>query len=131
MPLIAGILIEVVVPTALVSRTWLRHAVGWPLLAAAVLLGGWAVRTVGRLDISNATRLVSAGPYAHSRHPMYVAWALGYLGVAAIVNSVWVLLILPAGLAALHLVVLREERDLEERFGDEFTHYAARVRRYL
>ncbi|MQB02287.1 MAG: isoprenylcysteine carboxylmethyltransferase family protein, partial [Actinobacteria bacterium] len=109
----------------------LRHAVGWPLLGAAILLGGWAVRTVGEIDISNPPKLLTNGPYAHGRHPMYLAWVIGYLGIALVVNSVWPFVLFPAGLLATHLVVQREERDLEKRFGEEFTAYAARVRRYL
>lgn len=130
-PLIAGMLIHVVAPIRLLSGSWLRHAVGWPLLGAAVLLGGWALRTVGQIDILNAPKLLTSGPYAHARHPMYLAWIVGYLGIALVVNSVWPLVLLPAGLLATHLVVRREERDLEKRFGEEFTAYAARVRRFL
>jgi protein-S-isoprenylcysteine O-methyltransferase Ste14 len=131
LPLVAGMLIHVVEPATLLSGTWLRHALGWPLLGAAVLLAGWAVRTVGKIDISKAPKLLTSGPYAHARHPMYLAWIVGYLGVALEVNSVWPFVLLPAGLLATHLVVRREEHDLEKRFGDAFTAYAARVRRYL
>jgi protein-S-isoprenylcysteine O-methyltransferase Ste14 len=130
-PLIAGVLIDVVAPTRLPSGSWLRHGVGWPLLGAAALLGGWAVRTVGEFDISKAPKLLTSGPYAHARHPMYLAWVIGYLGVVLVVNSVWSLVLLPAGLLATHFVVRREERDLEKRFGEEFTAYAASVPRYL
>jgi protein-S-isoprenylcysteine O-methyltransferase Ste14 len=130
-PLIAGMLFHAVAPISLLSGSWLRHGVGWPLLGAAVLLGGWAVRTVGQTDISNAPQLVTSGPYAHGRHPMYLAWIVGYLGITLMVNSLWPLMTLPPGLVATHLVVRSEERDLEKRFGEEFTAYAANVRRYL
>jgi protein-S-isoprenylcysteine O-methyltransferase Ste14 len=130
-PLLAGMLVHVAAPTNLLSGSWLRHAVGWPLLGVAVMLGGWAVRTVGEVDISNAPKLLTSGPYAYFRHPMYLAWIVGYLGIGLIVNSVWPLVFLPAGLLATHIVVRREERDLETRFGKEFTSYTARVRRYF
>ncbi len=130
-PLIAGILMHIAAPTRLLPGSWARHAFGWLLFVVAALLGGWAVRTVGQLEISNSTKLVSTGPYAHSRHPMYVAWAVGYLGVALIMNALWPLVFLPAGLIATHLVILREERQLENRYGEDFIRYTNRVRRYF
>lgn len=130
-PLGAGLLVHVAAPSKLLSAPWFGHAVGWPLVGVAVLVGAWTVRTVGRIDISDAPKLLTNGPYAYVRNPMYLAWIVGYLGIALVVNSVWPLVLMPAGLLATHVVVRREERNLERRFGEEFNAYAARVRRYL
>ena len=63
---------------------------------------------------------------------MYVGWGLIYLGVALIVNSVWILVLFPLVIAAIHFLdILKEEQRLKEQFGDEYLDYQSRVRRYL
>ena len=62
---------------------------------------------------------------------MYVAWTLGYVGVALVADAAWPLLLLPVVLAATDVVVRREERSLERRFGAAYRSYRASVRRYL
>jgi protein-S-isoprenylcysteine O-methyltransferase Ste14 len=79
-----------------------------------------------------SSALVTTGPYRFSRNPMYVGLTLLYAGVAIWVNTVWPLLFLPVILIVLHYgVVVREEAYLERTFGDEYRHYARRVRRWL
>jgi protein-S-isoprenylcysteine O-methyltransferase Ste14 len=89
------------------------------------------VRAAAGVDLERPDQLVDSGPYAHSRNPMYVAWTLGYLGVALIAGTAWPLLLLPVVLAVTQIAVLREERSLERRFGDAYRTYKASVRRYL
>ena len=62
---------------------------------------------------------------------MYVAWTLGYAGVALVSGTAWPLLLLPAVLVVTQVVIMREERSLERRFGDAYRSYKASVRRYL
>ena len=62
---------------------------------------------------------------------MYVAWTLGYVGVTLVAGTAWALLLLPLVLVVTHVVVLREERSLERRFGDAYRSYKTSVRRYL
>jgi protein-S-isoprenylcysteine O-methyltransferase Ste14 len=62
---------------------------------------------------------------------MYVAWTLGYLGVALVAGTAWPLLLLPVVLVVTQIVVLREERSLERRFGVAYRNYKTSVRRYL
>jgi protein-S-isoprenylcysteine O-methyltransferase Ste14 len=62
---------------------------------------------------------------------MYVAWTVGYVGVALVTNAAWPLLLLPVVLLVTQVVVMREERSLERRFGDAYPSYKASVRRYL
>jgi protein-S-isoprenylcysteine O-methyltransferase Ste14 len=53
------------------------------------------------------------------------------VGIAIVFASEWMLLILIPAAAVLHFgVVLREERYLELRFGDEYRRYRQAVPRY-
>jgi protein-S-isoprenylcysteine O-methyltransferase Ste14 len=79
-----------------------------------------------------STALVIAGPYRITRNPMYLGFALLYLGTSLWVNTAWPLLALPAVLLVMHFgVIRREEAYLERRFGDPYRAYRARVRRWI
>jgi protein-S-isoprenylcysteine O-methyltransferase Ste14 len=76
--------------------------------------------------------LVTYGPYRLSRNPMYVSLTLLYLGEMGILGQVWPLAPLLAVLIYLDTTVIPlEESRLRERFGADYTLYAARVRRWL
>lgn len=63
---------------------------------------------------------------------MYIAWHLAYLGAAFISNSLWIAITVVPVLAFTHFADIRkEERFLEERFGEEYRQCKRRVRRYL
>lgn len=97
----------------------------------------WAVRALrsaGTPVPGNrpTTTIVRAGPYGFSRNPIYVAFTLLQLGLAAWLNSVGLLLTLVPALALTALVVIpREERYLEARFASEYVSYKRAVRRWL
>jgi protein-S-isoprenylcysteine O-methyltransferase Ste14 len=75
--------------------------------------------------------LITGGPYAISRHPMYVGELALWLGWAILYGSIPVLI----GFAVLGTVVAllapREERALEAKFGDVYRQYNGRVPRWL
>jgi protein-S-isoprenylcysteine O-methyltransferase Ste14 len=78
------------------------------------------------------TVLVTSGPYRFSRNPIYLGLTLAYLGVAAAVDSLWIVGMLAAILPVMHYgVILREERYLERKFGEEYRRFCARVRRWI
>ena len=63
---------------------------------------------------------------------MYISLALLYLGIAAWVNSLWILLLLVPVLVVVDQgVIKREERYLEKKFGDEYLRYKSQVRRWI
>jgi protein-S-isoprenylcysteine O-methyltransferase Ste14 len=56
---------------------------------------------------------------------------VGTLGYALFSNWLGALVVGLATLPLLHAIVLLEERELSERFGEEYERYRARVPRYL
>lgn len=129
--LIAGTVLHVLKPSKAVDDRRPGLVVGTVSIGAGLLLVGWAVRTMGSQESEDPTTLVTTGPYAFGRNPMYVGWTALYLGIALVLNTVWLFVLLPAVLATCHLIVRREERALEREFGDAYRAYRREVRRYL
>jgi protein-S-isoprenylcysteine O-methyltransferase Ste14 len=78
------------------------------------------------------THLVIAGPYRYSRNPDYLGQLVVYTAVALALDTAWPLLFLPIIVAVLRqTVILREERYLDLKFGQEYRDYKARVGRWL
>jgi len=111
--------------------------IGWFLVTVGTLVIATAMATFQRLGTAifpnqPARRVVEVGPYRHSRNPMYVGLTTAYLGFVLVENTPWPLVLLPLVLGVLWFAVIRrEERYLKEAFGDEYTDYCRRVRRWL
>jgi protein-S-isoprenylcysteine O-methyltransferase Ste14 len=83
------------------------------------------------IDTSRPDKLVTDGIFAHSRNPIYVAFALILIGQFLIFSN-WILLIyVLVGFWLFHRQVLREEEYLKKHYGEEYIQYCLRVRRYL
>jgi len=107
------------------------------LISVAGLIVASALRALGRaktpFDNRKPTKsIVTDGAFRYSRNPMYVSLTLLYLGIATLINSLWILLlVLPLMVVIQRGVVKREEQYLERKFGDEYIGYKARVRRWI
>lgn len=78
------------------------------------------------------TALVTEGPFRYSRNPIYVALTWLYVGVALLINALWILLlVVPAVLVIRYGVIAREEVYLTRKFGDAYRQYTTQVRRWL
>ncbi len=79
-----------------------------------------------------ASALIIDGPYRFSRNPAYVALTLWYLGLGLLLNNGWVLLLTIVPVLIMdRWAIPREERHLEEKFGDQYVRYKTEVRRWL
>ncbi len=99
----------------------------------AGIVSFWRAKTtVNPLKPDKATSLVSSGVYRITRNPMYVGMLFLLIAWAIYLTSPWALL----GPLAFVLYMNRfqiapEERALEALFGDDFSNYKNRVRRWL
>jgi protein-S-isoprenylcysteine O-methyltransferase Ste14 len=112
-------------------------AAGIALAAIAIAIACWAAWTMHRARTGipvhhPVNALVTHGPFAWSRNPIYLALNMLYVGAALVLEMGWPLLLLPVLLIALRILVIeREERFLERRFPDSYAVYRAKVRRWL
>ncbi|HET9030053.1 MAG TPA: isoprenylcysteine carboxylmethyltransferase family protein [Candidatus Aquilonibacter sp.] len=113
-------------------------AVGLPLALAGELIRCWAVGYSGvttRGDHVEAPKLVTAGPYAHVRNPLYVGnfiTALGFSIAFTGKNSFAQKVALLGGslgvMAAVYATIIpHEEQFLRSQFGEAFDRYCEEV----
>lgn len=82
--------------------------------------------------IKPATSLQTSGIYSVSRNPMYLGLMFQYLGMACIFGNWWTLFLLPILIIIINYrIIIPEERYLTRAFGDEYTKYQKRVRRWI
>ena len=114
----------------------------WVALGAALTFIGlaftvWARIYLGRnwsgagVTIKADHELITGGPYALVRHPIYAGLALAFVGSALAIGQ-WraVIGVALALIAVCHRMIV-EERFMRERFGAAYDAYAQRVRAFV
>ena len=76
-------------------------------------------------------RLVTSGPFAWCRNPMYLGHIVFLLGVALTLQSAFAAVITVATAIWFQLRVRRDETRLRQRFGQPYEQYSQRVRRWI
>jgi protein-S-isoprenylcysteine O-methyltransferase Ste14 len=127
----AGVVLNRVRPVTLPGPRHVHRLAGWLLVAAGGSLVAWSVDAAGDVDLEQPDRLVTSGPYALSRNPMYLGWALLHLGSGVLSGSAWTVATLPLAVASVHGEVRREEQRLADALGEDFERYRTTVPRYL
>ena len=113
----------------------LAATVGVFLLLLGFLLRLWAVvhfynHSMRVISLEPQGALVTAGPYRYSRNPLYLgANVFCFFGAALLLGSPTALIMTALHLPFMNLMIRREERQLEEKFGDSFRVYKRQVRR--
>ena len=134
--LIAGQAINFYLPMPLWSSQWIQLMGIVPLVVGIWLLASARIafrrHRTPMSPLMPTVELVQDGPYKFTRNPQYLAFALMYVSAALLMNSTYLLIVLPLILVLFDRAQIpREERYLQERFGDEYTQYKAKVRRWI
>jgi protein-S-isoprenylcysteine O-methyltransferase Ste14 len=102
------------------------------MTAAGLAFTVWARSHLGRngsvaVTLKRGHELVTTGPFAFVRHPMYTGLLTAFLGSALSLGQWRGLLAFAIALAALWRKWRLEERWMRERFGDAYDAYKQRV----
>lgn len=76
-------------------------------------------------------QLLTQGIYSRIRHPRYVEILAAFTAFALFANYLGTYLVLATGFVLVYLIVLLEEKELRERFGEAYADYARRVPRFV
>jgi len=109
-------------------------------ISIVILIIGLIFFILGLINLGSSTRLglpsesivlKTSGLYKISRNPMYLGFNL--LTISSMIYTLNLLIIVLGfySIIIYHLIILGEERFLENRFGLEYTNYKKKVRRYL
>ena len=111
---------------------WVRPTLSeYGVGVVAVLLGA-AVRTWGAGHLVKTTSLTISGPYARTRHPLYVGTLLCGIGIAVMLGGWWALGVLAVFLPWFFLVYFPRKEQLESArlealYGEAFALYRSEV----
>ena len=80
----------------------------------------------------SVSAIVTSGPYRLSRNPIYLGFVCTLIGLSLALSNYWGVVLSPLFMILLvQLVIKHEEIYLEKKFGDVYTSYKSRVRRWL
>jgi len=111
----------------------------WPLGCFLVLAGSalrwWAVHYIGkcaRTRGAKAKRLVSTGPYALMRNPLYFGNMLIGLGACVLSELLWMIPVFIVLFAIQYMCIIAWEQELlRQAFGRAYDDYVSRVPPFL
>jgi protein-S-isoprenylcysteine O-methyltransferase Ste14 len=113
--------------------TWVGYPVvlfGFGLAFSAMMQFGRAKTTVD--PHGSVSAIVVNGPYRFSRNPIYVGLVCFLIGMPLVLGTLWGLVLSPLFIVLMNsLVIQHEEAYLEKKFGDDYTSFKSRVRRWL
>jgi len=88
--------------------------------------------TINSVEVDAVSSLVSSGVYSITRNPMYLALLFVLLGWACILSNILAMIVIPMYvLYVTYFQIIPEEIALESKYGDKFTQYKTKVRRWL
>lgn len=121
--------------TRLVPPSLRFAGVGLIVLGVALIIAPaliFRARRTAIMPFEESSVLIQEGLYGFSRNPIYLGMVIISLGVAVLLGSASSFAA-PVGLFAVlqERFIRVEERMLEDRFGERYRSYRARVRRWL
>src|SRR5262245_25477357 len=107
------------------------------LLALGFLIRLWAAFHFYRhqmrvISLRPQSTLVTSGPFRFSRNPLYLGGnVFVFFGCSLLLKSASALVMTALHLPLVDLMIRREERQLEQAFGEEWGRYRNQVRRWI
>lgn len=134
--MIIGVLLGKFLPI-LPSLTETLRVIGLPLALIGFVIGLMGFLEIRKADTTldphgSVTTVVTSGIYRFTRNPMYLGFLLMVIGFPLASGSLWGVILAPFFILTMNrLVIEREEAYLEKKFGEPYTSFRSRVRRWL
>ncbi len=129
-------LLIVVLGILLLYSVFLPLAIGtvWFYAGLAAYLAGWTIMVLATLVFiaTPADKPRTRGIYSISRHPIYLSWFSIFISMG-IASASWVYFLLALVSLALirNALMIPEERECSERFGNAYKEYMNKTPRWL
>jgi protein-S-isoprenylcysteine O-methyltransferase Ste14 len=110
------------------------HVSPFHLASYGFIVGGfWLIASAWRVLLAalEAGMLATTGAYARLRHPQYAGFVLIMVGFLLQWPTLATLVMFPVLLLVYRRLALREEREIDARFGEAWRRYAARTPRFV
>ncbi len=110
---------------------------GYVLMLLGIGLAGGAVSRFRQVHTTthpdgSVMTIVTRGPYRFSRNPIYLGFVCLLVGFSFAFRTYWGLILSPLFIVLMNMLVIQhEEAYLERKFGETYTSYKSRVRRWL
>lgn len=111
--------------------------IGWILIAMGFLLRVWATYYFYEQDMDVIVlrpqkTLITSGPFSFSRNPLYLGGNVFiFFGAVFVLGSPSGIVLTILAIFATDIMIRREEKQLAQSFGDQWTQYKKRVRRWV
>jgi protein-S-isoprenylcysteine O-methyltransferase Ste14 len=127
-PLVLTGIIEVETYLPLEIIAWVVWAVGMVLVVAPIVMFPRRGGVPKGKSFVHTTRLVDTGIYAIVRHPQYTGGIYAIFLANFLANPHWLFGVLGAiGAAVVYLGCREEDKELVEKFGDDYRRYMRKV----
>ena len=83
------------------------------------------------IDEKNSNELITSGIFKYSRNPIFLFMNLYFVGIMLIYPNMVCSVFAICAIIGIHLQILREEKFLSEKFGEQYVQYKNQTRRYL
>jgi len=110
---------------------------GFVLVIISFLLGFGAFLEFKKANTTinphgSVSSIIASGIYRFTRNPIYLGFVLTLIGFPLYSGTLWGLILAPVFIYSMNsLVIEREEAYLEKKFGETYSSFKSRVRRWL
>jgi len=114
---------------------WLKYVgilfcyIGLIIFLAALISFGKSWR-IG-IDEKNSNELITTGMFKYSRNPIFLFMDLYFMGIMLIYPNIVFIVFTFFVIIGIHLQIVREEKFLLNKFGEEYIKYKKQTRRYI
>ena len=107
--------------------TYFIFPVSTIIIVLGILLIGFGWRQIYKARRESQGKLVTTGIYKYVRHPQYIGFLLLTFGMLLEWPTIFTVLLWPALVVVYWRLAKEEDKEIEERFGEEFREYKRKV----